>query len=154
MPTLEDGTRMWQLVQDSSLDDNSSYAYLMFARYYADTCVVAERRGELGGFVSAFQAPQDPEVLFVWQVGVGKSARGQGLATRMILDLAARKAADGVRYIEATVTPSNEASMALFHGLADKLGTKCEKSLCFPETVFPGDEHEEEWLLRIGPFKL
>lgn len=151
-PSVDDGPDMWELVRSSSLDDNSPYVYLMLGRYYADTCTVAERGGSLGGFVSAFVPPEQPDTLFVWQVGVSPDARGHGLATRMILALLERDACADVRHIEATVTPSNAASLALFRGLADKLGTRCRESECFPEELFPTNGHEAELLLRIGPF--
>jgi len=143
---------MWRLVQDSTLDSNSPYAYLMLARYFAETCVLAERDGELGGFVSAFIPPEQPDALFVWQVGVGPLARGRGLATQLVAAALARKVDEGVRFVEATVTPSNSASLALFRGIAAKLGTRCKEAPCFAADLFPGNGHEEELLLRIGPF--
>lgn len=151
-PQLADGPAMWRLVRRSTLDDNSPYAYLMLARYHAETCLVAQRGEELSGFVTAFVPPGQPDTLFVWQVGVDPAARGHGLATRMIRSLLSQPAARAVRYLEATVTPSNEASLALFRGLAEKLGTRCRESECFAQHVFPDTGHEPEWLLRIGPF--
>ncbi len=76
------------------------------------------------------------------------------MATRLILDLLNRDSASGMRYLEATVTPSNTASLALFRGLAEKLGTGCRESECFPGHLFAdaGGAQEEELLLRIGPF--
>lgn len=151
-PELADGPAMWNLVRESTLDDNSPYLYLMLARYYGETCAVAERGDTLGGFLTAFVPPEQPDTLFVWQVGVSPQARGHGLATRLILSILQREACEEVRYVEATVTPSNEASLALFRGLADKLGTRCRESECFPQHLFPVNGHEAEWLLRIGPF--
>jgi L-2,4-diaminobutyric acid acetyltransferase len=148
-PALADAQAMWSLVRASTLDDNSPYAYLMLARYHAGTCAVAERDGALVGFVSAFVPPEQPDTLFVWQVGVSEQARGTGLATRLIASLLER-------YLEATVTPSNLASLTLFRRLAERLGTRCRESRCFPSHLFPGggdrQHHEEELLLRIGPF--
>lgn len=152
-PEVEDGPAMWELVRESSLDDNSPYVYLMLTRYYGETCAVAERGEALGGFVSAFIPPEQPDTLFVWQIGVSPDARGHGLATRLVLDVLQREACSDVHYVEATVTPTNAASLALFRGLADKLGTRCRETECFPEHLFPTDDHEAEMLLRIGPFR-
>lgn len=149
---VEDGPEVWRMVRDSTLDLNSAYAYLMMFRDYAETCAVAERNGEVQGFVSAYRPPRQPDVLFVWQVGVDEAARGKGLAGEMIQSILRRPGCASVRFVEATVTPSNDASLRLFRGLARKLATHCEESICFPEHLFPEDGHESEWLLRIGPF--
>lgn len=155
-PALADAQAMWSLVRASTLDDNSPYAYLMLARYHAGTCAVAERDGALVGFVSAFVPPAQPDTLFVWQVGVSEQARGTGLATRLIASLLERDGTAQLRYLEATVTPSNIASLTLFRRLAERLGARCRESRCFPSHLFPGgggrQHHEEELLLRIGPF--
>lgn len=152
-PLADDGPEVWQMVEDSSLDSNSAYAYLMWFRYYAATSVVAEHDGEPAGFVSGFRPPEQDDTYFVWQVGVSEAARGCGLATEMIASALRRDTSADVRYVEATVTPSNEASLALFRGLAAKLDTVCRESVCFPERLFPEDGHESELLLRIGPFE-
>lgn len=151
-PQPTDASAMWELVRDSSLDTNSPYAYLMLAHYFSETCVVADRGGELSGFVSGFVPPDRHRTLFVWQVGVCDQARGYGLATRLIATALQRETCQDVAYVEATVTPSNAASLALFRGLAEKLGTHCRETTCFPAHLFPGAGHEEELLLRIGPF--
>src|SRR5690625_98964 len=50
-PALSDGGHMWRLARDSgALDLNTSYAYLLFARDFADTCRVAVVDGEVVGF--------------------------------------------------------------------------------------------------------
>ncbi len=104
--------------------------------------------------MGAFVLLQDPSSLFVWQVGADEAARGMGLASRMILELAAANAPKGVTKITATVTPTNEASQNLFKGLASKL--KCsvdEHRNMIRVTDFPVDAlHEAEDLFTVGPF--
>ena len=153
-PTAEDGAGMWSLVKDTGvLDLNSSYAYVILAEHFTDTCIVAERNGEIVGFVTAYIPPKQPDTLFVWQVGVSESERGNGLASAMLEALLARPVCAGVNYLEATVTPSNAASSALFRSFARSQGTVCTIQEGFPENIFPGDDHEPESLFRIGPFK-
>ncbi|WP_223277849.1 GNAT family N-acetyltransferase [Janibacter sp. YB324] len=80
-PTLEDGGAMWRVARDSqTLDLNSSYAYLLWARDFAATSVVAERDGAVVGFVSGYVRPDSPGTLMVWQVAVDADQRGHGLA--------------------------------------------------------------------------
>ncbi|MDQ0300826.1 L-2,4-diaminobutyric acid acetyltransferase [Salibacterium salarium] len=150
-PKVEDGADMWELVKNSTLDLNSSYKYIMMCEFFAETCVVAKEKDELVGFVTAFIPPEKQDTVFVWQVGVDPSQRGKGLASRLINDLVQRVSDKNVEYLEATVTPSNEASQALFKKVARTHETNCEVSECFAEDLFPGDEHEAELTFRIGP---
>lgn len=152
-PFLKDGGEMWRLVRASKpLDLNSCYAYLLLCHHFSETCVVAERGEEVVGFVSAYRPPASPEAVFVWQVAVRAEMRGRGLATSMLIELLRRRGCEGVTFVEATVSPSNEASWALFRALARGLGARCEKKLLFPRGMFDEEGHEEEVLFRIGPF--
>lgn len=149
-PTVNDGAALWQLREDvGTLDANSPYAYLMACDRFAKSSVVAEADGRLVGFVCGIRSHEKPDTLFVWQVGVDPSLRGAGLARRMLADLASRDG--GPRWIEATVTPSNEASRALFRSFAKSLGCACEVRPCYLPDHFPGDTTEGEDLFRIGP---
>jgi L-2,4-diaminobutyric acid acetyltransferase len=153
-PCLADGAAMCQLVQETApLDPNSCYAYLLLATHFADTCVVAEAADELVGFVAAYRPPSDPEVLFVWQVGVKSTARGKGLAKTMIRSLLERDACRDVAFLEATVTPSNTPSQALFRSLATEQKASCQETCWFPPEVFGAKQHEAEHLFRIGPLQ-
>ena len=59
-----------------------------------------------------------------------------------------------VRYVEATVGPTNRASRALFTALARDLNATLIEQSCFDATLFPEGNHEPENLLRIGPLSL
>lgn len=56
--------------------------------------------------------------------------------------------------MEATVTPTNEASRRLFKGFGRKVGAEVAiKEDFFSEADFPaGSAHEAEGLFRIGPY--
>ncbi|MBN2910314.1 diaminobutyrate acetyltransferase [Polycladomyces sp. WAk] len=153
-PQVADGIGIWSLVRDTGvLDVNSPYSYLMLCKFFSDTCVVAEQEGQIVGFLSAFRPPADQQTLFVWQVAVAESQRGNGLGKALLKALIRRDACKNVRYLEATVSPSNLASQALFRGLARDFATCCEVSECFPAHLFPGGTHESEMTFRIGPFR-
>lgn len=152
-PTIEDASEMWQLVIDSgTLDRNSPYLYLLLCRDFAETCLLAESVGTVVGFVSAYRLPKDPSVLFVWQVGVRASARRQGLGLSMLQRLIA-DADNSIRFVEATVSPSNTPSRRLFESLARELGASMVDEDGFTETLFPSGGHEAEPLIRIGPIE-
>lgn len=150
-PCAEDGARIWQLVESSSvLDCNSAYVYLLLCTHFSDTCAVAEDDdGKLLGFVTGYRLPDKPDTWFVWQVGVSSAARGRGLGKRLLRAVLTRH--DDIRAVEATVSPSNRASRALFGSLAREFRAPLREGTGFASPLFP-DSHEDEPVLRIGPF--
>lgn len=154
MPTDDDGKAIWQLIKKIGvLDLNSSYNYLMWTKYFDQTSVVVERNQKIVGFISGFIQPNQPNHLFIWQVAVDDSERKKGLALNMLKAILKRSTCKDVHYLEATVSPSNEASAALFKKLAVELKTNCQITECFTENQFPGKDHEAEQLFTIGPFQ-
>lgn len=153
-PKAGDGAAMWNIVREGGvLDENSSYAYIMFRDRFVDTCVVAEHEGEVVGFVTGFRPPRDPDVIFVWQIGVHGQMRGQGLARRLLKQLVDRDACVGVRFMETNITPGNVASQRLFRSFARTMGhARVEVRTGYDEHLFPSG-HEPEELYRIGPFE-
>ncbi len=150
-PNQEDGPRIWEIVRDSRiLDLNSSYFYLTMSRWFSGSCRVAvnPENGELIGFVIGFREPEHPDTLFVWQIAVDDRYRGKGIA-RNLLDHAAGH--PDIRFVEATISPSNIASRALFISWAQSRGSSVTLRSCFEKECFPGNEHEREDLFRIGP---
>jgi len=155
-PRVADGAAIHALIRACPpLDLNSAYAYLLLSHHFTDTCVVAEKNGEIVGYVSGYVPPAQPDVFFVWQVAVHEHGRGLGLGQRMLRHLLQRPAAHGARYVETTVSPSNGPSRAMFQRLAASLGTSLQETALFTTDMFgPGAAHEDETLLRIGPFSL
>lgn len=154
-PTPADAAGIWQLVVDSGvLDHNSPYSYLILCKHFADTCIVAEEDAKIVGFVTAYRPPISPNVVFVWQIGVAASMRGRGLGGAILNALVHQPACKDVTYLDATVTPSNTASQAMFRAFARRMKTQCVEELCFPEQLFPTEGHEAEYLFHIGPFNV
>lgn len=153
----EDGQAMWALVKEmGGLELNTAYFYILYCIDYADSCVVAEVNGELAGFVLGHRPPQRQDSVFVWQVGVAPWMRKQGLAGRM-LDALLNQQPSSVRWLEATVSPDNQASRSLFRALARRRNTECSVGEFMPAELFPGgghgsEKHQPEDLFRIGPF--
>lgn len=160
-PKIEDGATMWRIAEEVGLDPNSPYKYLIFCRDFADSCAIARSGDEVVGFVTGYRRPTSPGTLFVWQVGVLSSQRGKGVAGHMLDYLTGTgETADSahqnphvprVTHLEATVTPDNEKSMKLFTGFGNRRGAQVQKTVLLPSNVFP-EPHDEEILLRIGPF--
>ncbi|WP_434457437.1 diaminobutyrate acetyltransferase [Stutzerimonas urumqiensis] len=153
-PNDGDGYNLHQLVaRCQPLDTNSVYCNLLQCSDFADTAIAAENaQGELVGFISGYRPPARPDTLFVWQVAVDASMRGQGLGLRMLLELAERAATHGVRYLETTISPDNAASQALFKKAFARLGIDHETRVLFSRAVHFNGRHEDEVLYRAGPF--
>jgi L-2,4-diaminobutyric acid acetyltransferase len=152
-PTVRDAPAVTRLIRDSgNLDVNSHYAHLLLCHHFHGTCMVAARGSELIGFVSAYRPPEDPGVLFVWQIAVASSARGAGVAGGMLDQLVQRASGGRVHFVEATITASNAASIRLFTGFARRQGVAIAHRRLFPVELFHGvEQHESEDLFRIGP---
>ncbi|MCW4384219.1 diaminobutyrate acetyltransferase [Salinibacterium sp. SYSU T00001] len=150
---------MWRIARDSrTLDLNSSYAYILYARDFMNTCRVAVVDGETAGFVIGYARPEQPDCLFVWQVAVDERFRGLGLAARMLDSLVEDGVADGsIRMVETTITDDNAASQRLFASFAERWGgASVTTRPLFERDHFPLDGHDEhapEPLYEIGPLK-
>jgi L-2,4-diaminobutyric acid acetyltransferase len=152
-PEVADGLAIWRLLGEvGTLDPNSTYAYLMVCRDFADTCIVAEREGRVVAFVTGYRPPHKPETVFVWQIGVAPQARGRGLGARLLDRLLGSEACSAVRFLDTNVTPSNRASRALFEGFARRMNAPIVELEGFESSLFADPSHEPERLLRIGPF--
>lgn len=153
-PEPRDGAAMWAVARDTgTLDLNSSYLYLLLARDFADTCVIAEHEGEVVGFASGYRRPRRPEVVFLWQVGIVPALQGAGLGKRLVGAFLRQPGADRASLLETTISPDNEASRALFRSIARELETECEVSPCFAAEDFPDAGHAAEELFTIGPYR-
>lgn len=155
-PRRSDGAALHRLISECPpLDVNSLYAYLLLCEHFSDTCVVAESAGgRIDGFVSAYLPPNRPDVIFVWQVAVHSRARGQRLGRAMLGELLQRPGLAHVRHLETTVGPGNQASRRTFAGLAGELGAHISEQPFFDRQLFGGADHDDEMLLKIGPFSL
>ncbi|WP_047216468.1 diaminobutyrate acetyltransferase [Pandoraea thiooxydans] len=154
VPDKRDGAQIHRLIEECPpLDLNSQYAYLLLCEHFSDTCVLAQAGDQVLGFISAYEPPSRSDVLFVWQVAVHRQARGRGLGQRMLRTLLQRPHLKHIQYIETTVSPENRASRSLFAALANALQASIDELPLFDRHLFAGHGHDDEPLLRIGPFQ-
>ncbi len=152
-PNLKDCEKIYTLVNESRpLDLNSRYAYMLVSTHFKDTSIIAKIDDKLVGFISGYVLPQSQNTLFIWQVAVDISQRGQGLALSLLEDLLKRDNLKNINFIETTISPSNIPSKKLFLKLAKILETQVEEKNCFSKELFGGEAHEDEILYRVGPF--
>ncbi|MBF0282669.1 MAG: diaminobutyrate acetyltransferase [Zetaproteobacteria bacterium] len=154
-PRASDGPQMYALIDRCKpLDLNSRYCYLILCEHFFSTCVVVERDENIIGLITAYRRPDQPETLFIWQVAVDQSMRGQGLAKRMMQHLFAQPSLADITAIEATVNPSNHASRALFHSMAATVDARVDETPLFAASIFGAGDHEQENLIRVHPLSL
>ncbi len=154
-PISTDGFTIHQLIANCPpLDTNSLYCNLLQADHFNDTCLKASNeKGELVGFVSGYIHPKQPNCLFVWQIAIDSSARGQGLAVRLLERLLQQPACKDVEWIHTTITPDNQPSQKLFQSLAAKLACPINKQDYFLQDQHFANQHQSEELYLVGPFK-
>ena len=128
---------------------NSRYTYLLLARDFSDTCLVAEDNERIIAFSSGYISPSKQDTFFNWEIVVDEKYRGNGLQKKLLLNQINR---ENIKYLEATVNPSNEAAKRNYRELTRLLKTVCHESVLFCEEDFENDSHEAEVLYRIGPF--
>lgn len=154
-PKKKDGKAIFELVRACAppLDLNSMYLYFLVGAHFPETGAVVEQDGAIVGFTSAYLLPDGEDHLFVWQVAVHQQERCKGLARSMLDDILSRPTCRCVRYLEATVTASNEASRQLFMGFALRRGAPCREETFLDSESFGETAHEEEILFTIGPIQ-
>jgi diaminobutyrate-2-oxoglutarate transaminase len=152
-PTIDDGAQAWRIARDSgSLDLNSSYAYLLYFRDFAETCRIAVVDGVVAGFLLGNRPPSRRQNLFVWQIAVDEQFRGLGIATLMLDDLAADATlTPSIAMVETTITDDNIASQRLFRAFAARRGNSPVQVTSLLETSHFPDGHDAEPLYEIGP---
>lgn len=152
-PVPADGSRVWALIEATpALDSNSLYANLLQCSDFSDTCALAERAGEVVGWMSGYIPPAKPDTLFVWQICVSDAARGQGAGKRLIEDVLARPCNAHIRHVACTITEDNTASWALFAAVARSLKAPLQKAERFLKDAHFGGRHASEFAVTIGPF--
>lgn len=150
-PSAQDGAHIHALIaRCAPLDTNSLYCNLLQASHFADTAIVAEDDTGVCGFISGYRLPTAPNTLFVWQVAVDARMRGQGLASRMLLQLLANQ--QGVQFLHTTITEANKASWHTFERLARTLEAPLSSREFFNKHQHLNGQHDSEFLVEIGPF--
>jgi L-2,4-diaminobutyric acid acetyltransferase len=153
-PTAADGQAVAQLVASCPpLDRNSLYCNLLQTTDFARTCIIAEREGEVVGWISGYRLPDEPKTMFVWQVAVHESARGLGLGVAMLRALFERPGVVGAERLVTTITRSNVASRRMFARFAEDQGAPLCAEPWFDRHQHFGGCQESEERISIGPLR-
>jgi predicted GNAT superfamily acetyltransferase len=86
----------------------------LFFVHFRETSFVAERDGELAGFIVGFLSQTQPEEAYVHFVGVNPAERGSGLGRELYERFFEVAQAHGRRRVSCVTSPRNSGSLA-FH---------------------------------------
>ncbi|HEU4449929.1 MAG TPA: GNAT family N-acetyltransferase [Gaiellaceae bacterium] len=89
----------------------------LFFVHFHDTSFVAERDGELVGFLAGFLSQTEPEEAYVHFVGVAPGERGTGLGGELYERFFAAVRALGRARVTCVTSPLNEGSIAFHRAL-------------------------------------
>ncbi|QKC66344.1 diaminobutyrate acetyltransferase [Mesorhizobium loti] len=151
-PTEIHAADVWDLIAKCPpLNRNSLYCELLLCTDFADTCVLAERDGEVVGWLATYRRPSEQSTLFIWQIAVHPEARSIGVGKGLIISALNRRSCDGVTHISATVTLSNSTTQSLFAGVARDMRAPIRQAIRFDRDIHFKGQHESEYTIAIGP---
>lgn len=150
-PLKSDGQAISRLIASCPpLDANSLYCNLLQCTHFSRSCILAERNGDVIGWVSGYRLPDDPQTLFVWQVAVSSDARGEGLGKALIDALLLAAGTKNLRRLQTTITEPNRASWALFRAIARERGASFSHEEWLARGRDLSSKSESERLVTIG----
>lgn len=152
-PTIDDGKRIARLAaRVRGLETQSSTFYLLWARDFPGTSVVAAAADGLAGFALGYRPPGRENAVFLWQIGVRPASRAQRVGAALMAQFLSGPGATGAHVLEACLPPSHQAGHGLLRHVADGLGAELTREPCLSANQFPEPGRADEELVRIGPY--
>ena len=111
----EEFLNVYEFVSRCNLLENyAEHFYKIMLRYFGNSCFIADYNGGIVGFVLGFVSQIHDKTYFLWQVGIDKSVRREGIG-KMLLETAEKEMRKlGCNRIELTIDPKNIPSKRLF----------------------------------------
>jgi|SRR5271168_5126977 len=132
------------------LTKHGAFLYLIYTRYFGDTCAVAVMKGKIVGWFSVL--PVTPRSYFIHQLGIAPEARGCGVAIALfahLIDKLHARHGNDFR-LEFTADRRNAAVHRLNRKVAEAFQMYFRK---LPETVPPLDDGCDEELYEMTPLR-
>lgn len=118
----------------------NNYIYWMLGKYFPSTCLVAEKNGQIIGYIGALLS-MEKQKIFVWQIAVKSNERGQQIGRRLLENIVTAAKKMGIDELEIAIDDENIICRCMVKKLVQDLeGTITEKEKYrgegFRETVY------------------
>ena len=105
------------------LDVHTQYTYWVNATFFDKCSFILESDGEPAGYIMTVE---NPETLFIWQIGILPEHRGNGLSYQLI-SACMDYAASAGKNVKVTIAEENIASYRSFLSACEKKGCRLNK---------------------------
>jgi L-2,4-diaminobutyric acid acetyltransferase len=117
--------------------------YKIILRYFGDSCFLAEKQGNVIGFLMGFFSQKTPSTYFLWQIGTDASMRREGIGKKLITYAEQDLKKRGCTRIELTIDPENTISKNLFEKLGyENISNKEGKTIQVKDTTAVKDYYK------------
>lgn len=131
-----------------TLDVHTPYTYWVACRYHGSSIFILEDAGEPVGYVMALD---NPDCVFLWQIGILAPYRGKGLSQLLyahVMDYAAAAR----KPLQVTIAPENKASLGALESCCRSRGLSIQvkDTLRLTDRIDP-DFRETEIIYCVDP---
>ena len=101
-----------------ALVPHQPHFYKIIEEYFGDTFLIAEDSdGKIVGFTFGFQSSKEPDLFFLWQIGVSPDVRRENVGARLVEELENLAKMKNCKRFRATVLVENIPSRSMFEKL-------------------------------------
>lgn len=99
---------------------NGVYVNLFLAKYFGNMCFILEDSGTAVGFITGLKSTTNPNIFFLWQLGLAPEYRGKKLSSRLIEAIVTAARNNGCKSVQLSISPGNEESFGTFQSFTSK----------------------------------
>lgn len=110
------------------LDLHTVFTYWTLFKYFGDTCFVLEKEGRIIGFISSLLSSNQPDTLYLWQIGIDPDYRGNRYAEILLKRVVEAARAKDCKGLQVTIAHENRSSYRLFSRFALEQGLTMDKT--------------------------
>ena len=105
---------------------HTAFTYWVVAHFYCDYSFIAfDKNNEPAGYVICITKRDEPDLVYLWQIGVLPEHRRDKLAQELLETLYEKRIkASGITRLQVTITEENKPSNQLFRSFAERHGFK------------------------------
>jgi L-2,4-diaminobutyric acid acetyltransferase len=136
------------------LDAHTAFTYWVLGNYQRHLFLIAENgSNNIVGFVTAIVSDSEPDLAYLWQIGVAERLRGSGLSLQLLDAVAEQLLRAGRTELDVSIAQDNKASNKLFRTFATSRGTELSEtgSLDVADSMSATRDMEVIYRIRLGP---